>query len=345
MGHTPWISSEEGRRAESVVNLNSVTHRRGDLEPPVPSNFGTPDARWLPKTDHDAVHVAALNLQHLLLCELRRRSSGDLTADLSQLLGVHVRKAQRIVAGDQMLTFDEVVEVACLLGDEVLAAMPHTVADLFPEAYRPLLLSWRAGERELPRFGLPRVPVAIAWPRPVAEMSEWLAAESRAGRLGLINERVIAHRLAGSLADGDIPSSLIIADRSNPFAPGWLGLDVLTRTPTRILVCCLLDPVADPVRAMRDIFSATYELLARDGVRVALLCIGQRMSGQLQVHLPDLTAALIGDTLTVGFQLAGELGVPAATEDDAPDLTLTLEATATNDHGMRVLAVAVGKDG
>jgi hypothetical protein len=309
----------------------------------VPSNFGTPDARWLPKTDHDAVHVAALNLQHLLLCELHRRSSGDLTADLSQLLGVHVRKAQRIIAGDQMLTFVEMVEVACLLGDEVLAAIPRTVADLFPEAYRPLLLSWRPGERELPSFALPRVPVAIGWPRPIAELSEWLADESRAGRIGLIDECVIAHRLAGSLADEDIPSSLIIANRSNPLAPGWLGLDVLTRTPTRILMCCLLDPVTDPIRAMRDILSAMYELLVRDGTRVALLCIGQRVSGQLQVHLPDLTAALVGDTFTVGFQVAGELGVPAANQDSAPDLALTVEATAANDHGMRILAVAVGK--
>jgi len=313
------------------------------VEPPVPSNFGTPDVRWLATTDHDAVHVAALNLQHLLLCELRR-SSGDLTADLSQLLGVHLRTAQRIVAGDQMLTFDEMIEVACLFGDEVLAAIPRTVADLFPEAYRPHLLSWRAGERVLPHFALPRVSEAIAWPGPVAELCGWLADESRAGRLGLVSEWVIGHRLAGSLADADIPSSLIMVTRSDALAPGWLGLDVLTRIPTRMLVCCLLDPVDDPVRATRDIFSAFYELLARDAARVALLCIGHRMSGQLQVHVPDLTAALAGDTLTVGFQVAGRLGVPAATQHRAPDLTLTVEATAANDYGIRVLAIAVGKE-
>jgi hypothetical protein len=57
-----------------------------------------PPAKDLPATDHDAVHVAALNLQHLVLCALRRLSSGDLTADLSQLLAVSPRKAQRIIA-------------------------------------------------------------------------------------------------------------------------------------------------------------------------------------------------------------------------------------------------------
>lgn len=162
--------------------------------------------------------------------------------------------------------------------------------------------------------------------------------------VGLINEWVIAHRLTVSLANADIPSSLIMVSSSDAFTPRWLSLDVLTRIPTRIVICCLLDPVEDPIRAMRDIFSMYYELLTRDGARVVLLCIGQRMAGQFQVHVPGLMAAFAGGTLTVGFQVAAGLGVPAATEHNAPDLTLTLEATATNDYGMHMLAVAVGKD-
>jgi hypothetical protein len=192
----------------------------------VPSSFGTPDARWLPETDHDAVHVAALNVQHLVLCELRRLSRGDLTADLSQLLEVSPRKAQRIMAGDQMLTFDEMVELACLFGDEVLAAIPRTVAELFPEAYHPLLVSWRAGERELPDFTPPDAPETIAWPGLAAELCGWLDDEFRAGRLGLVNVWVVAHRLAGSLANADIPSSLIMVSRSDTLVAAWLGLDV-----------------------------------------------------------------------------------------------------------------------
>lgn len=247
---------------------NTAAVSRRGVEPPVPTNFGTPDARWLPGTDHDAVHVAALNLQHLMLCELRGRMSRDLTGELSQLLEIHPRKAQRIVAGDQMLTIDEVV-----------AVIPRTVAELFPEAYRPLLLSWRAGDRELPDFCPPGVPGAIVWANPVAQLCDWLVNESRAGRLGLVNVWVVAHRLAGYLVDADIPSSLIMVNGSDALPPGWLGLDILTRIPTRMLICCLLDPVDDPVRAMQEMFSAFYELLARDGQRVALLCIAQRMLG------------------------------------------------------------------
>lgn len=313
------------------------------MEPPVPSNFGTPDARWQPSTDHDAVHVAALNLQHLVLCETRRLSSGDLTADLSQLLGVSLRKAQRIIAGDQMLTVDEIIEVACLFGDEVLGAIPRTVAELFPDVYRPFLLSWQAGQRESPEFAPPRVPEMIAWPELLAEMCRWLADESRVGRIGLVNVWVVAHRLARSLADADIPGSLIMASRSGAPTAGSLSLDVLTRTPTRLLLCCLLDPVNEPVGAMREMVSAFYDLLAQEGQRVALLCLGQRMHGQLQVHVPGLMAASVDDTLIVPFQLAGQLGVPAATEPGAPDLALTLEARATSDQGMQVLAVRVGK--
>src|SRR5262249_25626176 len=135
----------------------------------------------------------------------------------------------------------------CLFGDAVLAAIPQTVAELFPEAYRPFLLSWRAGERELPGFAPPGVPDTISWPGPVAELCRWLADETRAGRLGLVNEWVVVHRLAGSLANVEIPSSLIMARMSDVLALGWLGLDVLTRIPTRVLVGCLLDPVNEPV--------------------------------------------------------------------------------------------------
>lgn len=225
----------------------------------------------------------------------------------------------------------------------MLAAIPRTVAELFPEAYRLFLLSWRAGERELPGFASPGVPEAIPWPGPVAELCRWLADESRAGRLGLVNAWVVAHRLAGSLADADIPSSLIMARMSDALALGWLGLDVLTRIPTRVLVGCLLDPVEEPVAATREMFSTFYEHLAHDGQQVALLCVGQRMSGQFQVHVPGLMAVPVGDTLVAPFQLAGRLGVPAATEPDAPDLALTLEARATSEQGIQVLAVSVGK--
>ena len=212
------------------------------------------------------------------------------------------------------------VELACLFGDEVLAAILRTVAELFPEAYRPLLLSWRAGGRELPGFIPAGVPEAITWSGPVAGLCGWLGDESRAGRLSLVNAWVVAHRLAGTLADADIPGSLIMVSRSDAPTPALLGLDVLTRIPTRVLVCCLLDPVDNPVRAMRDVFSAFYELLARDGQRMALLCLGQRMCGQFQVHVPGLMTAPVSGTLEVPFQLVGQLGAPAASEHGAPDL-------------------------
>jgi len=159
----------------------------------------------------------------------------------------------------------------------------------------------------------------------------------------LINAWVVAHSLAERLSDAEIPSSLIMASRSDAPAVGRVGLDVLTRTPTRLLLCCLLDPVDEPVGAMRDTLSAFYELLAQDGQRVALLCLGQRMDGQFRVHVPGLVAAQVGDTLTVSFQVAGGLGAPAAREHGPPDLALTLEASAVSDRGIRVLAVSVAK--
>jgi len=320
-----------------------VTRRRRGVEPPVPGSYGTPHVRWQPSNDHDAVRVAALNIQHLVLCEMRRLAGEGFTSDLSRLLGVSPRTAQRITAGDHMLGIDEIVELACLFGDHVLGAIPRTATELFPNAYRPFLQSWRPGAGELPDFAPPRVPETIAWPEPVAGLCRWLADEFRAGRIGLVNAWVVAHSLAERLSDAEIPSSLIMASRSDAPAVGRLGMDVLTRTPTRLLLCCLLDPVDEPVGAMRDTLSAFYELLAQDGQRVALLCLGQRMDGQFRVHVPGLVAAQVGDTLTVSFHVAGGLGAPAAREHGAPDLALTLEASAASDRGIRVLAVSVGK--
>jgi hypothetical protein len=320
-----------------------VTRRRRGIQPPAPSDYGTPDVCWRPSDDHDAVHVAALSLQHLVLCGIRHLVGEDVTAHLSQLLGVSFRTAQRIAAGDHLLRVEEIVELACLFGDDVLEAIPHTVMDLFPEPYRPLLSSWRPGGRELPAFALPRVPETILWPEPAADLCHWLAGELQDGRIGLVDVSVAAHHLAESLADADIPSSLIVASRSDALPVGWLGLDVLTRIPTRLLFGYLLEPVNEPVGSMRDILSAFYGLVTQDGQRTALLCLGQRMSGQLRVYLPSLLDARMGDTLTLPFQVAGGLGVLAVSGHAAPDLTLTLEASATSDRGIRVLAVRIGK--
>jgi hypothetical protein len=281
-----------------------VTRRRRGIQPPAPSDYGTPDVRWHPSDDHDAVHVAALSLQHLVLCGIRRLVGEDVTAHLSRLLGVSFRTAQRIAAGDHLLRVDEIVELACLFGDDVLEAIPHTVMDLFPEPYRPLLISWRAGGRELPAFAPPRVPEMIVWPEPAVDLCQWLADELQDGRVGLVDVSVAAHHLAESLAAADIPSSLIVASRSDALPVGWLGLDVLTRIQTRLLFGYLLDPADDPVGTMRDILSAFYGLVTQDGQRMALLCLGQRMSGQLRVYLPSLLDARMGDCAGPTSQIA-----------------------------------------
>jgi hypothetical protein len=263
-------------------------------------------------------------------------------ADLSRLLGTSLRTAQRITAGEHLLRLDELVELACLFGDNVLEAIPRTVTELFPEVYRPYLDAWTAGGRALPLFAQPPVPETIAWVDPVADMCHWLADESRTGRMGLVNVWVSAHRLAQCLADAEIPSSLIVAARSD-LSGRWLALDVLTRIPTRVLLCYLLDPVDEPVVALRNTLSVFYAALAHEGQRVALLCLGQRMTGQLRVHAPALIAAQPGDTVTIPFQVAGKLGVQAAKQYPAPDLALTVEASAVSNRDAHVLALSVGK--
>jgi hypothetical protein len=320
-----------------------VTRRRRGIEPPPPNGFGTPDVRWDPSTDHDAVHIAALSLQHLVLCEIRRLAGEGATADLSRLLDVSARTVQRITAGDHLLGIDELIELACLFGDELLAVIPRSVTQLFPGPYRPYLESWAPGTRTLPVFGLLPVPETIDWASLAAGIGEWLAGEVQAGRIGLVNAWVAGHFLARLLVREEVPGSLIVPVSSAAASHRWLRLDILTRTPTRALLCYLLDPIDDPVAALRDTLSGFYAVLAQDGHRVALLCLGQRMSGQFRVHIPGLITAARDDTLTVPFQVSGALGVASAREHPAPDLALTVAATSISESGVHVLALGVGK--
>ena len=52
---------------------------------------------------------------------------------------------------------------------------------------------------------------------------------------------------------------------------------------------------------------------------------------------------LPGDTVTVPFQVAGQLGVSAARESGVADLALSVEAFAIGNPGVHVLVVSVGK--
>jgi hypothetical protein len=287
--------------------------------------------------------VAALQLQHLVLCEIRQHDDADATADLSRLLDVSARTAQRIGAGDRLLTLNELVELACLFGDGVLGTIPRTVADLFPDVYVPLLGTWRPGTREIPTFGQQAALEAIPSAALIEGLSHWLTHESDEGRIGLVNEWVFAHQLATGLAESDIPSGLISVSRHAPAATGWLSLDVLTRVPTRLSLGYLIDPLEDPVAALRDVLRTCYRLLSYEGQRVLLLCIGHRMAGQLRVHMPGLIAGPVDGAVTIPFQLAGQLGALAAGEHEAPNLAITVNATASSRHGLRILAASVGK--
>jgi hypothetical protein len=263
--------------------------------------------------------------------------------ELSRLLDISFRTAQRITAGDQQLRIDQIVELASLFGDDVLNAIPRTVVETFPEPYRLYLEDWRAGRRELPAFALQPIPGTIAWEAPVADLSRWLSDELHAGRIGLVNESVVAHHLAKCLADAKIPSSLIMAIEPSVSAKGWVRLDILTRVPARVHLGYLLDPLEDPLVAVRDTLNAFYEFLPYDGHRLVVLCMGHRMSGQLQVHLPSLAAPQPGEVVTIPFQVAAQLGVPSASDYGAPDLALAVEASVMGDPAIRVVLISVGK--
>jgi hypothetical protein len=297
----------------------------------------------MPSEAHDAVHVATLNLQHLVLREVKRRARDDVTTDLSGLLQISPRTAQRIVAGDHLLSVHQLVELACLFGDDVLAAIPQTVAELFPDAYRPFLSGWQSGGREFPRFRPLQIPETISWPSLTAKLGDWLAAEAEDGRADLLNEWVVAHQLVTLLAAYDIPGSLVAVDRLTPSPARWTSLVVLTRVPTRVCIGYLLDPLDNPVSVLTDLLRSCYDLLDDEGQGVMLWCLGRRMEGQFRVHLPELSHAVPGDEVVVPFQVAGQLGVTPPAGEVAPDLTIALRAATAWERDVRVMVVKVGK--
>jgi len=265
---------------------------------------------------------------------------------LSRLLGINLRTAQRITSGEHLLRADELVELASLFGDDVLDVIPRTVIELFPEAYRSYLGDWTPGSQQLPAFVPPPVQEVIDWNGAVADLGDWLADELTGGRTGLVSEAVIAHHVAAFLADEAIPSSLLmVVGTPATYPAGWLGLNILTRIPTHLRLGCLLDPLRDPVGALRDTLTVFYEVLAYGGERMALLCLGHRIRGQMQVHVAGLAAAQPGNVVTIPFQVGGQLDVPAARNERTPDLQLTVRASAATDPNAYVIALGIGKAG
>jgi len=63
----------------------------------------------------------------------------------------------------------------------------------------------------------------------------------------------------------------------------------------------------------------------------------------MQVYMPGLAAVQPGDVVTIPFQVAGRLDVPAARDERAPDLQLTVQASAASDPNAYVIAVGIGK--
>jgi transcriptional regulator with XRE-family HTH domain len=319
-----------------------MARRARGFQPSTPHAFGYPDVHWVASDEHDPVYVAALHLQHMVLQVARRLGGKDLSEELSQLLGVSLRTAQRILSGEHLLGVKELIELACLFGDDVLGAIPRSVGELFPEEYRSLLGPWRAGTRQLPSFHLLEGPATIAWPGLAAQLAAWLNSELGEDRSELLGEQVVAHRLAVLLAKEAISSNLIMVSARPRPAIGWMTLEVLTRVSTVVAIGCLLDPVDNPVGRLGDVLRTCYEVLDYDGRRILLLCLGRRMEGQLRVRLDRLAGASEGDAVVVPFQLMGQLGIEPQLDSIPPDLSITVAAT-TGGTGLRVLILEVEK--
>jgi hypothetical protein len=288
--------------------------------------------------------VAALHLQHLVLCEIHRQLGETTALHLSRLLGVNLRTAQRITSGEHLLRADELVELAGLFGDDVLDVIPRSVVELFPEPYRSYLADWTPGSQQLPAFAASPVLEVIDWEGVTSDLGSWLADELSAGRIGLVSEAVVAHHVAAFLATEAIPSSLLMmVGAPGDYPACWLGMTVLTRIPTYLCLGYLLDPLRDPIGAFRDALSVFYKALPYDGERVGLLCLGQRIRGQMQVHVPGLAAAQPGDVVTIPFQVGGQLDMAAVRDERAPDLRLTVRASSASDPNAYALAVGIGK--
>jgi hypothetical protein len=184
----------------------------------------------------------------------------------------------------------------------------------------------------------------IDWEGVTSDLGSWLADELSAGRIGLVSEAVVAHHVAAFLATEAIPSSLLMmVGAPGDYPACWLGMTVLTRIPTYLCLGYLLDPLRDPIGAFRDALSVFYKALPYDGERVGLLCLGQRIRGQMQVHVPGLAAAQPGDVVTIPFQVGGQLDMAAVRDERAPDLRLTVRASSASDPNAYALAVGIGK--
>ncbi len=317
-------------------------------QPPV-DDFGQNDATWRPSSAHDPIQIAALHLQHQLITAARRawphvHPGADLTGSaFAEILGTphSIRPAEKRLAGKQPLQLNDIVRLALYLGDDFLAALPRQVADLFPEAYRPLLGSWRPGQGSLPTFRS-QDPGGHNWAVAIASLSRHLDEEAAAGRDHLLTTGAVVHACVCALNEcGTDPSTIELGDHhERDDAVSTLSIGPAANT-TLASVAYLPDRAGQP-RDLAERLGGILRNAANHEAdhRVLILVVGPAASRQLRTHLPDALDSHLNTQFIHRFQTLIRTPMPG----DVPnDLEVTVLAREEHRPKGAVIAMLLTK--
>lgn len=266
-------------------------------------------------------------MQHRLALAVQGVLGPSAVETLAMRLSVSRRTAQRLLSGEHLAKLNEIVELAALVGDSVLIALPRTSRDMFPDEYRALLSAWDPQSGQLPSLALPDVTDQDLWEQAVGLHSSWLAREADAQRATFIDASVAAHQLVTCLASVGLPSTYVLPQRTDvPF--GWAAFRIVTRTPSHVWVAHQAQDSLDPVTGVVSLFEGLYQLEAQPGASLAVITLGPLLEAQLHLHAPQGCNLGAGQEWLLPFQTAGQLGVAFASQADAPDLAITVLAEA-----------------
>lgn len=314
----------------------------------LPPGFGrAEDPGWQPSAAHDPAEVLSTYAAHRVWRAVRQawRRVYPQTLfngqNLAQMLGAEsVRPWQKRLAGAQPLRLADVLVLAAIFGDDIVAALPQDSTELFPSAYRHLLHQWKPGTGVPPVFAEPDEGT-IDWQRAVADLAVYDADEHQAHRSDLLTAETYRYTLALLLEEQGVPIDRF--QPNQPTIPHSCAMTLYSQSRLTIVTSDIRQLASrdDAAAALMDILYQTFETDAYE--RVLVLVAGAAAVSQIAVYVPGALRQP-GHRFTLTFQqaLGGGLHVDHG-EELRPDIDLIALGQAHGPANRQVIALHVGK--
>jgi hypothetical protein len=317
-----------------------------DGSTPPPDGFGSAEVRWRPSAVHDPIDVASLYLRHRVMAAVRTAWPDVYPRDefagrvLAAKMGEKERPWQKRVAGTQTLSLADLVTLAALFGDGVLAALPRGTEDLFPPEYAPNLRQWCAGEGRKPVF-VDSEPDSVDWQPMIAALARFDSDELLAGRSHLISADTYRYFFAsvyGGMGGHVDQLELVTTELEGCEA---MVLHAVRRVA--ILFADLRDPIprSEAAKSLVRVIHQTSIFDAHE--KVVVIVVGPSAASQVRVLFP-MAYAEPGESFRLDLERTELMGPEVAAEVmSLENNEITLVGRSARQPDGQILALRIDK--